>query len=349
MRCLSFRQIVRAIPRYALLLITPLAVALPAAGQDTPLISGAVGFLSGTNKGPTSFDPTIMPLVAFPITRRFLFENRDSLLETVNPRLGGQSDQTKLHENVTYMQMDYFAMSHATLVAGKFLTPFNTYNERLGPIWIGNFQDGPLIFPIGNNGSTGTGGELRGSLYSGSKLSIDYVSYVSANVTGTQFTSSRAAGGRAGVYFPALRLEIGGSHGHVFEGTHRDASGFYVWWQPGGGPVSIKSEYAHGTHSQGYWIETGYRLSQFKGPDSAIGRLEPLFRMQQAFRNSPDATDGLPSADTQRADFGLDYFLPHEVRINTSYSRLFSSTGNGNIWKTGLIYRFLFPAWPGKK
>jgi hypothetical protein len=274
-----------------------------------------------------------MPLVAFPITHRFLFENRDSFLESVNPRLGGQSDQTKLHENVTYMQMDYFATSHVTVVAGKFLTPFNTYNERLGPIWIGNFQDGPLSFPIGNNGSTGTGGELRGSLYSSSKMNIDYAGYVSANVGGKQFTSSRGAGGRAGVHFPALRLEIGGSYGHMFEGTHRDASGFYVWWQPGGGPVSIKSEYAHGVHSQGYWIETGYRLFQFKRPDSVIGRLEPLFRIQQTFRNSPDVTDG----------------LPHEVRINTSYSRVFSSTGNGNIWKTGLIYRFLFPAWPGKR
>jgi hypothetical protein len=65
------------------------------------------------------------------------------------------------------------------------------------------------------------------------------------------------------------------------------------------------------------------------------------------WRSSPSM--GLPSVDTQRADFGLDYFLPHNTRINTSYSRQFASTGNGNIWKTGLIYRFMFPAWPGGK
>jgi hypothetical protein len=344
MRNLSFHQSARRV-----LLISLLTVGQAAMSQNTPLISGAIAFLSSTNKGTTSFDPTIMPLVVMPITHRFLFETRDSLLESVNQRSGGQSYQTRLNENVLYLQMDCFATDHVTVVAGKFLTPFNTYNERLGPIWIGNFQDGPLIFPIGNNGSTGTGGELRGSAYSSPKMSIDYASYLAANVTAQQFKSSQAAGGRVGVYLPALRLEIGGSYGHMFAGTHRDASGFYVWWQPGGGPVSIRSEYAHGVHSQGYWIETGYRLSQFNGPDSFIGRFEPLFRMQQTFRNSPDATDGLPSADTQRADFGLDYFLPHEIRINTSYSRLFSSTGNGNIWKTGLIYRFLFPAWPGKK
>jgi hypothetical protein len=73
-----------------------------------------------------------------------------------------------------------------------------------------------------------------------------------------------------------------------------------------------------------------------------------VFRFQQTFRSAPDSTDGLPSASTQRADFGLDYRLPHEVRINTSYSRRFSSTGNANIWQTGLVYRFLFPAWRSK-
>jgi hypothetical protein len=95
-------------------------------------------------------------------------------------------------------------------------------------------------------------------------------------------------------------------------------------------------------------MEAAYRLPQVKGPDSAIGRLEPVIRMQQVFRNSPDSSDGLPSVNTQRVDFGLDYFLPHEVRIITSYSRQFSSTGNGNIWETGLVSRFLTPAWPGK-
>jgi len=37
------------------------------------------------------------------------------------------------------------------------------------------------------------------------------------------------------------------------------------------------------------------------------------------------------------------------VRMNTSYARQFSSSGNVNIWETALIYRFLFPTWKGKK
>jgi len=113
-------------------------------------------------------------------------------------------------------------------------------------------------------------------------------------------------------------------------------------------PLKFRSEYAHGAHAAGYWIETDYRLSKFGGPESLIGRLEPVFRWQQVFRNSPDPTDGLPSADTKRTDFGLDYHLPHEVRINTSYGRQFSPLGNRNVWETGIVYRFLFPAWKGK-
>ena len=311
------------------------------------MISGAVAFLSNTNKGPTSFDPTIMPVAVVPITRHFVFETRDSFLESVTPRRNNESDQTKLFKNVTYLQLNYLAAPHLTIVAGKFLTPFGTYIERLSPVWIGNFQDGPLDLSIGSIGSAGTGGEVRGSVVSNAKVNIDYSAFYSANVGGKQFTSSRATGGRMEAYFPSTRVEVGVSYDRMFEGTHQNASGAHFWWEPG--PLTIRSEYAHGAHGQGYWIETGYRLSKFKGPDSLIGRLEPLFRLQQIFRNSPDSTDGLPAADTERADFGLDYFLPHEVRINTSYSRLFSSTGNGNIWKTSLVYRFLFPAWPGKK
>jgi hypothetical protein len=70
--------------------------------------------------------------------------------------------------------------------------------------------------------------------------------------------------------------------------------------------------------------------------------------MQQTFRTRPDPNDGLPSVNTQRADFGLDYHLPHEMRINTSYSRQFSSNKDVNIWETGIIYRFLFPTWKSK-
>ena len=110
----------------------------------------------------------------------------------------------------------------------------------------------------------------------------------------------------------------------------------------------LRSEVARGHHAQGYWIEADYRTQAFGGMNSFIGRFEPVFRMQQTFRRDTIVSDGLPLANTQRADFGLDYNLPHNTRILTSYSRQFSATGDRNIWETGVVYRFLLPAWKGK-
>jgi hypothetical protein len=95
-------------------------------------------------------------------------------------------------------------------------------------------------------------------------------------------------------------------------------------------------------------VEADYRTQAFGGLNSWVGRFEPLFRMQQTFRRDTIVSDGVPLVNTQRADFGLDYNLPHNTRILTSYSRQFSSSGNQNIWETGIVYRFLFPTWKGK-
>ena len=316
--------------------------------QEIPLLSGGLGFLTNTNAGSTSYQMVAVPVLAAPIGEHLLFEARGNLLESFSPAGNGQGYNSSHFLAWSYVQADYIATSHLTFVGGDFLVPFGTYNERLIPIWISNLQDAPLIFPIGTGTTTGLGGQVRGNLYSTSNVSVSYAAYVSAGSTNKQFQSARSVGGQAFTYFPKARLEVGASYGRLREGNHSNAFGMHVWWEPAKVPLKIRSEYAHGPHSQGYWIETDYRLSQFHGAESLIGRLEPLFRLQQTFRNSPDFTDGLPSVNTQRADFGLDYHLPYEVRINTSYERQFSSAGNFNIWETGIVYRFLFPAWRSK-
>jgi hypothetical protein len=315
--------------------------------QEVPLISGGLGFLTNTNAGSTSYQLAAVPVLAAPIGEHLLVEARGNLLESFSPNSQGGYDSSHFLA-WSYVQADYIATSHLTIVGGDYLIPFGTYNERLIPIWISNLQDAPLIFPIGTGTTTGLGGQVRGNAYSNGNVSISYAAYVSAGSTNKQFQTSRSVGGQGYAYFPKARLEVGASYGRLREGNHSNAVGVHVWWEPEKVPLKIRSEYAHGPHSQGYWIEADYRLSQFHGPESLIGRLEPVFRLQQTFRNSPDFTDGLPSANTQRTDFGLDYHLPHEVRINTSYERQFSSTGNFNIWETGIVYRFLFPAWRSK-
>jgi hypothetical protein len=335
------------LPRIAaLLILSTLSIAQALMAQDTPLISGGVGFLTNTSSGNTTYQTVAVPVLEVPIGQHLLIESRGNLLETFSPQGNSKGYNHSLFLGLAYLQADYIATSHLTLVGGYFLTPFGTYNERLAPIWISNLQDAPLIFGIGTMGSgAGTGGMIRGNALSTGKISISYAAYFSASSTNKEFGSSRSTGGQAYAYFPKARLEVGASYGRLLEGSQSNSYGAHVWWEPDKIPLKIRSEYAHGAHSQGYWIETDYRLSQIHGADSLIGRLEPVFRLQQTFRNSPDPDDFLPIADTQRADFGIDYHLPHEVRINTSYARQFSSTGNFNVWETGVVYRFLFPTW----
>jgi hypothetical protein len=327
-----------------------LIAAVRAAAQNTPLISGGIGFLTNTTGGSTSFLPLYEPLAALPLGDKVLIETRAAILDSITPKGGGESGYNHQYAGaLTYLQADYLATSHLTIVGGSFLTPFATYNERLSPVWINNLQDGPLIANLGiMSTGTGLGGELRGSAISRRKYSIDYAAYFSARSNNEQFNARRSTGGRVDLYLPEQRLEVGFSYGRLLQGVHENFYGTHVWWEPKDTAFRLRSEYAHGQHAQGYWVEGDYRTSAFGGLDSWVGRIEPVFRMQQTFRINSLASDGLPATNTQRADFGLDYNLPHNTRILTSYSRQFSAAGNENIWETGIVFRILFPAWKGK-
>jgi hypothetical protein len=322
----------------------------PLLAQDVPLLSGGVGFFTSTNGGSTDYQPHIEPLIAAPIGNSFLFESRAILLEEFTPNSNGQSGYSHTHlADLIYMQGDYLASPHLTVVGGSFLLPFNTYNDRLSPIWIENFQDGPFIANIGTLSSgTGVGGMLSGSAASSDKYSISYNAWFSARSGNFYYNSQRSSGGRAFLYLPESHVEIGVSYDRSLQGTQENFVGTHLWWEPKDTGFRLRSEYAHGEHAHGYWVEADYRTQVFGGPDTWAGRFEPVFRIQQTFRINNSGSDGVPSVNTQRADFGLDYNLPHNTRILTSYSRQFSSSKNVNIWETGIVYRFLFPTWKGK-
>jgi hypothetical protein len=319
--------------------------------QNTPLISGGAGFQTNTTAGNTTYTPIIEPLLEAPIGRHFQIESRAALLESWAPRGGGQTGYDHTHFiGLTYLRGDYIANSHLTVIGGSFLLPYASYNERLSPIWISNFQDGPLSSNIGlMGGGTGLGFQLRGSAVSRPKYSLAYASYFSARSNNVQFTANRSAGGRASLYLPEQRLEIGLSYSRLLQGVKENFFATHIWWEPKDTNLRVRSEFNRGQHAQGYWIEGDYRLAHFGGPETFVGRFEPLFRMQQTFRlDNSTIRDGAPAANTQRVDFGLNYNLPHNARLITSYSRQLSSTRNENIWETGVVYRFLFPAWKGK-
>jgi hypothetical protein len=321
--------------------------------QDTPLISGGGGFTTNTNGGKTTYSPLIEPVAAIPLGSHVLVESRAALEESWAPNGNNQPGYDHSHfVSLTYLQGDWIVSPHLTVVGGTFLLPFETYTERLSPLWIGNFQSAPLSYALGNmSTSVGTGGMVRGSAFSRRKLSIDYTAYFSSRVGNQYFAAERSSGGRTNFYLPDKRLEIGFSYNRSLQGfpaSHENFYGTHVWWEPVHTAFRFRSEFARGHHAQGYWVEFDYRTQVFHGLDSWIGRIEPVFRMNQTFRRDTVVSDGLPLVNTQRADFGLDYNLPHNTRILTSYSRQFASTGNHNIWQTGIVYRFLFPTWKGK-
>jgi len=333
-----------------ILAATVLLTSLQGKAQNTPLISGGVGFLTNTTAGSTSYLPIAEPLFTAPLGDHVLVESRAAILDSVSPKGGGQPgyDHDFLAA-LTYLQGDFIVSPHLTVVAGSFLIPFGTYNERLSPVWINPLQDGPLIANLGAMSSgTALGGQLRGSAISRRKYSVDYAAYFSARSGDKQFLAKRSDGARVEMYLPDSRLEVGFSYDRLLQNTHENFYGVHVWWEPRDEGLRLRSEYAHGQHGQGYWVEADYRSAAFGGFDSWVGRFQPIFRMQQTFRIDSLASDGLPAANTQRADFGLDYNLPHNTTILTSYSRQFSPNRNENIWETGIVYRLLFPAWKGK-
>lgn len=318
--------------------------------QNVPVISGGLGFLHNTNAGAHSFQPVVTPQFTSPLGSHLLVESRFYFGENINRKNGPTKPyDTTFFKFTQYLQLDYIANPHLTLVAGRFLTPFGTYNERLSPIWIQNIQSAPRITSIGDPDGSSDGLMVRGVVFSKPSVQMNYIGFFSVPVSNSQFLSARQAGDRIDFYFPRQRLEIGTSYDRTLQGNpHTNAVGTHVWWQPYRFPLQVRSEYAHGPHSQGYWVESTYRLSQWRGPESVIGRVEPVFRMQQTFRDSP-GSDGLANVNLQQADFGLVYHFPHETRIATSYSRKFASNGNTNIWSATLTYRFLFPIWRGRK
>ena len=345
MLCFPFPRIVR-LTRAIVFALTMFYAVRYGTAQDTPLISGGAGFFTSTKGGDTTYLPIIEPLIDLPIGSRFLVESRAALGDTLAPNGNGYSHTH--FTTLTYLQGDFTVSPHVTFVAGSFLLPFNTYNDRLSPIWISNFQDGPLIAGIGVMTGTGVGGMLSGSAIARDKYSISYNAWFSTRSGNTQFNSQRGSGGRVSLYLPEKRLEVGLSYDRLLQGVRENFYGAHVWWEPADTAFRLRSEFARGHHAQGYWVEAEYRTQAFGGLDSWVGRFEPLFRMQQTFRRDTVVSDGVPLVNTQRADFGLDYNLPHNTRILTSYSRQFSSTGNENIWETGIVYRFLFPTWKGK-
>jgi hypothetical protein len=319
-----------------------------AQGQDgtttpVPILTGAAMWLTKVSGGQTQNEPWVIPVLLIPIGDKWLVESRADYYSTF-------ANGTTTHEyGLQYAQVDYIPNKYMTLVAGRFISPFGIYQERLQPYWIRPLQQTPLTSSITSN--YGLGGEVRGGFPAGTQsVNLNYAFSFSSNNTHHLLATNRTTGGRLGFFLPKYRLEIGGSFQQLLQGDHSHIAGLHAEWQPNALPLTLRSEFAHSSGIKGtaYWVESVYRLSQIR----PLRRLELVARGQQVLAD-PKLTAkqvkqlGTLGEDTNQGDFGLNYYLGRDVRGSASYGRQFALGRDVNIWEMAITYRFITPLGKG--
>src|SRR5215469_16875509 len=134
------------------------------------------------------------------------------------------------YEKLDYRPADNLSGPYLTVTAGRFLTPFGIYNERLYPIWIRDLQQVLLIFPMESGSSDGL--MLRGGFALSSWANLNYATYFSTLNTNATLQSDRGFGTRTGVFFNRPRIEVGASWKKELMAQRHNLYGFHFAWQP---------------------------------------------------------------------------------------------------------------------
>ena len=309
---------------------------LAANPKPVPILTGATFYSTKVTGGVMQNSPWLVPVLLVPVGDKWLVEARAFDYPTFTTDLHDPDEHypSTNEYSLQYAQVDYIANRYVTFVAGRFLTPFGMFNERLSAYWIRPLQGSPLTNSVTSN--YGLGGELRGGFPAGTaSLNVNYALYFSANNTHHLLATTRSTGGRIGFFFPKHRFEIGTSFQQLLQGDRSHIVGLHAEWQPEKLPLTLRSEYAHssGTKGTAYWIESAYRLSQVP----YMRRLELVGRGQQVLAD-PKLTAaqvkklGTLGQDTNQGDFGLNYYLGRDVRASASYGRQFALNKDANIW-----------------
>jgi hypothetical protein len=314
--------------------------------KAVPVLTGSTAYFTRVTAGQYQDALSVSPLLLLPLGDKWLIEAKGSYSDTFTKNAQGDYNGT-ISYGLGYGQIDYIANRFVTLSAGRFITPFNIYGERLAPNWIRALQTGPLTSPVISGSSLG--GMVRGGIPASDDINVNYAVYFSSNNTHHLLATDRSTGARLGFFLPRQRVELGASFQQVLQADRPHSSGFFFVWQPNRVPLSVRSEYVRssGTKGSGYWVESVYRLSQIP----SLRRLELAARGQQFFaaENLSAATIkklGALGKDTKQVDGGLNYYLRSDVRASACYGRQLVLGKNANLWVVGITYRFIMPAWP---
>ncbi len=303
-----------------------------------PVITGDFSFQTTFQPGTQDVMPEFDPVILVPIGHKLLVESEFDMSMDLS-HYQGQWGPAVVDHGVEYLQLDYIVNSKLTIVAGRFLTPFGIYCERLHPMWIRALADEPILFSMNDNSSNGA--MLRGTTQLTSGMNITYAGYYSVPTSNSQFFADRRAGGRTSLYLPKKRVEVGVSYSRVLNQRY-NMVGADLTWTLKRIPLDIRAEALHSAKlGSGYWVEGAYRLNKL-GPNAFFRNSELALRGEQ-YRVPTVAqtliTD-LPTQNTTRATLGWNYYLHNGVRFDAAYGRNFAAGANHNTWTMGLTYRF---------
>jgi len=322
----------------------------PASEAAIPILTGYGGFVSSFSPGQQQLSPVIVPILLIPIGDKWLIE-AEGEFEGDYVHMTGEPWEREWEKGAEYLQVDYLANRYLTVVAGRFLTPFGTYNERLHPAWIKNLQEMPLIMPLGTGSSNGI--QLRGGVRLGPNVNLNYATYFSAASTVRGLEAERTAGFRAGLFFPRERVEIGASYQGTLQDERFHTYGLDFTWQPKAQPFDLRAEFARSeARGSGYWLEGGYRLRRvafarsFFRRSQFVARVEQYFMPETAIGGGEEL--GLPETDTTRFTMGWNYYVREDLKLSLAGGRSFSADGDRNVISIGVAYRFVIPLAGGK-
>jgi hypothetical protein len=162
----------------------------------------------------SSFNAGFAPILLWKLSDRLFFEGELEIEQ--------ENDETLLH--LEYAHLTYLLNDYITVGAGKFLTPFGQFPDRLHAAWINKLPDFPLVFQEegGLVGFSQIGAQIRGVVPLGpTKILYDfYVSNGPRLVTDdaeelgrltfdnfTDINNNKAVGGRIG-FMPIPQLEV---------------------------------------------------------------------------------------------------------------------------------------------
>jgi hypothetical protein len=304
-------------------------------------LSAGVAFVPTVEAGQTTLNSVVAPVLLVPIGEKWLVESRVTLEGDFARQNGTGPFVGPVEKEIDYAEVDYIANKYLTVTAGRFLTPFGIYNERLYPVWVRNLQTEPLVLPLEESSSNGA--MLRGGIPVAKDLVVNYAGYFSTLSTNQHLDSDRQTGGRLGFFLPKERVEFGVSVLHKLQEDHANFYGAHLEWQPRRVPFDLRSEYATSPSGRGYWIEPALRLSSINRFHAVTSRLQLVGRIQQFLPHGIPDDDELPDVKTTRTEFGFNYYIADGWRMVASTGRDFSSEGNHNIWTVGMTYRFAMP------